>query len=50
MSIEKSSGLQKLREKCELLRLATLRVAVSNDVEYSTFGDVMKAFDIDEDQ
>ena len=50
MSIEEYSDLQNLREEYELMKLATQRVAESNDAEYSSFDEVMKEFDIDEDE
>jgi len=50
MSIEEYSDLQNLREEYELMKLATQRVAESNDAEYSSFDEVMKEFDIDEEE
>lgn len=50
MSIEEYSNLQSLREEYELLKLATQRVAESNESDYSTLDEVMKEFDIDEEE
>jgi prevent-host-death family protein len=50
MSIEEYSDLQRLREEYELLKLATQRVAESNEADYSTIDEVMKEFGIDEEE